>query len=171
VLTVLAKSGEGATLAKSVRFTVSRKEAVPKTFTIQHLAYSVAKYGFATSVATRPQGDSGTGQVRIPEGSYATFVTALPSTVLPYSDLRVTVTTHALTGSPVPLASYFGGAANAPNLATAFDVGAVTYTLPTAPLAAYVGGSLRWAVANDASTPSTWVIASFTVTGSRVVLV
>jgi hypothetical protein len=171
VLYVLAKSGEGATVVSSVRFSVSRKRAVRTAFVSRHLADSVAKYGFAASAATQPQGDSVTGQVALPEGSLATFVTAMPSTVRPYSDVRVTVSTHATSGSPVTRASYFGGAANDPNLADAIDVSAITYRLPAAPLAAYVGGSLRWSAENDAISASTWVIASFTVTGYRFVLV
>jgi hypothetical protein len=171
VLYVLAKAGEGATLMSSVRFSVSRKRAVRTAFVSRHLADSVARYGFAASVATQPQGDPVTGQVALPEGSLATFVTALPSTLRPYSDVRVAVTTHALSGSPVTRASYFGGAANDPNLADAIDISSVTHTLPAAPLAAFVGGSLRWSAENDATSASTWVIASFTVTGYRFVLV
>jgi hypothetical protein len=120
--------------------------------------------------------------VALPDQSQATFARGLPTTVLPYRTVRVTLTSTGdlgggHVGHAVPLGGYFTGNPLDPSSfgqATVLVVGRTT--LPPASPAEIAGGIVRWYVANnalsiDGSTSSRWVVVSFTVTGYRYVLV
>ena len=178
-LVVTAKAGEGVAVSSSTTFAVNGARAKRTAFTLT--AYALSAMQGVVGSRTLP-GGWGRRAVFLPDQSEATFARRLPDTVLPFTGVRVTLTStgdfaSGRMGHAVPLAGYYTGSALDPSSYTAASpirVGATT--LPAASSAELAGGVVRFYVANDAisldgTTTSKWVVLSYTVTGYRYVLV
>ncbi|MFN8157571.1 MAG: S8 family serine peptidase [Candidatus Nanopelagicales bacterium] len=166
-LYVYAKGGEGTTVVSAKVFTVYAKKAVKSAFRVTYSAYAAGQATFSA-----PGNEPSTDGVRvgIPNDAAVTFLGTLPTTVLPYSTVRVTVTTY-LNNSSLRGLGFYGGAPDTPNAIRPVQVTSNSFTSPTAPTVSYIGGKLRWYAENDSTASSLWVISSFTLSGYRWVLV
>jgi hypothetical protein len=178
-LIVSARAGEGVTVSSTTAITVVGSRVQRRAFS--ETAYALTAMQDAVGNHDLP-GAWGRRGVALPDQSQATFARGLPTTVLPYRTVRVTLTSSGdlgggHVGHAVPLGGYFTGNPLDPSSfgqATVLAVGRTT--LPPASPAEIAGGIVRWYVANnalsiDGSTSSRWVVVSFTVTGYRYVLV
>lgn len=169
-LYVYARGGEGTTVVAAKTFVVSAKRAVKKFFAMTNTANTLAKAGFVNPGAPLGPSSPDGSLVEIPAQTAVTFLRTLPTTVLPYATVRVTVSTWAIDSSLVGL-GFYGGAPDDPNVIRPVQVTTYSFLSPVAPTVSYIGGALRWYLENDGSGSEDWVVQSFTVSGYRYVLV